>query len=60
MTGFLSEQQGCVMSPWLFNVYMYGVVREVNAIMLGRGVRLVNANGRKWNLNQMVVQMIRH
>ncbi len=24
-------QQGCVMSPWLFNVYMDGVVREVNA-----------------------------
>ena len=22
--------QGCVMSPWLFNVYMDGVVREVN------------------------------
>ena len=24
-------RQGCVMSPWLFNVYMDGVVREVNA-----------------------------
>ena len=23
-------RQGCVMSPWLFNVYMDGVVREVN------------------------------
>ena len=23
-------QQGCVMSPWLFNVYVDGVVREVN------------------------------
>ena len=22
--------KGCVMSPWLFNVYMDGVVREVN------------------------------
>ncbi len=22
-------RQGCVMSPWLFNVYMDGVVREV-------------------------------
>ena len=24
-------RQGCVMSPWLFNVYMDGVVRDVNA-----------------------------
>ena len=24
-------RQGCAMSPWLFNVYMDGIVREVNA-----------------------------
>ena len=24
-------RQGCVMSPWLFNLYIDGVVREVNA-----------------------------
>ena len=29
-------RQGCVMSPWLFNVYMDGVVREVNARVFGR------------------------
>ena len=23
-------RQGCVISPWVFNVYMDGVVREVN------------------------------
>ena len=28
---------GCVMSPWLFNVYMDGVVREVNVGSLGKG-----------------------
>ena len=38
-------RQGCVMSPWLFNVYMDGVVREVNARVLGRGFELV---GEKW------------
>ena len=30
-------RQGCVVSPWLFNVYMDGVVREVNVRMLGKG-----------------------
>ena len=39
-------QQGCVMSPWLFNIYMDGVVREVNALMLGRGLSLVNPEVR--------------
>ena len=29
---------GCVMSPWLFNLYIDGVVREVNARVLGRGM----------------------
>ena len=31
-------RQGCVMSPWLFNLYIDGVVREVNTQMLGRGL----------------------
>ena len=30
-------RQGCVMSPWLFNLYTDGVAREVNARVLGRG-----------------------
>ena len=30
-------RQGCVVSPWLFNVYMGGVVREVNVRLLGKG-----------------------
>ena len=29
-------RQGCVMSLWLFNLYIDGVVREVNARVLGR------------------------
>ena len=38
-------RQGCVMSPWLFNVYMDGVVREVNVGVLGKGLELLSANG---------------
>ncbi len=40
-------RQGCVMSPWLFNVDLDGVVREVHARLLGRGLSLVNADGRE-------------
>ena len=32
-------RQGCVMCPWLFNVSMDGVVREVNVRVLGKGLR---------------------
>ena len=30
-------RQGCVTSPWLFNVNMDGVVREVSVRVLGKG-----------------------
>ncbi len=39
---------------WLLNAYMDGVVREVNARMLGRGLSLVNTDGIEWNLNQLL------
>ena len=41
-------RQGCVMSPWLFNVYMDGVVREVNVKGLGKGLELLRANGGRF------------
>ena len=47
-------RQGCVMSPWLFNVYMDGVVREVNARVLQRGVRLISDAGMEWEVNQLL------
>ena len=31
-------RQGCVMTPWSFNEYMDGVVREVNVRVLGKGL----------------------
>ncbi len=38
-------QQGRVMSPWLFNVYMDGVVREVNARGQGQGLVMLGEDG---------------
>ena len=42
------------MSPWLFNVYMDGVVREVNARVLGKGLELLSANGGRFEINQLL------
>ena len=42
------------MSPWLFNVYMDGVVREVNVGVLGKGLELLSANGGRFEINQLL------
>ena len=47
-------RQGCVMSPWLLNVYMDGVVREVNVRVLGKGLELLSANGGRFEINQLL------
>ena len=39
------------MSPWLFNVYMDGVVREMIVRELGKGLELLGANGSKFEIN---------
>ena len=41
-------RRGCVMSPWLFNLYMDGVGREVSNFVMGRGLELLEANGKSW------------
>ena len=48
-------RQGCVMSPWLFNVYMDGVVREVNARVLGKGLQLRRVNGGKFKIKKKYI-----
>ena len=52
-------RQGCVMLPWLFNLYIDGVVREVNARVLGRGLKLVGGNDNEWELNQLLFGRLR-
>ena len=47
-------RQDCVMSTWLFNVYMDGVVREVNVRVLGTGLELLSANGGRFEINQLL------
>ena len=42
------------MSPWLFHVYMNGVVREVNVRVLGKGLELLSANGGRFEINQLL------
>ena len=51
-------RQGCVTSPRLFNLYIDGVVREVNARVLGRGLKLIDGNDNEWELNQLLFGMI--
>ena len=42
------------MSPWLFNVYVDGVVRQVNVRVLGIGLELQSANGGRCETNQLL------
>ena len=44
-----------MMSHWLFNVYVDGVVGEVNAIrVLGKGLELLSVNGGGFEINQLL------
>ena len=49
----VGDRQGCVISPLMLNLYIYGVVREVHARTLGRGTQLVGDGEEKWNVSQL-------
>ena len=42
------------MAPWLFNVYMDGVVLEVDIRVLGKGLQLLSVNGIRFEINQLL------
>src|SRR5678815_2244244 len=42
-------RQGCGMSPWLFNLYMDGVMKEFEVGMAGNVVRMME-NGDEWRV----------
>ena len=46
-------RQGCVMSSWFFNVYIDGMVQEVNVRVLGKGLELLSAHGGRFDINQL-------
>ncbi len=43
-------RQGCVMSPWLFNIYIDDAMRDMKG-KVGEGGVKIYAEGRKWELN---------
>ena len=42
------------MSPWLFNVYVDGVVRGVNVRVIGKGLELLSTNGGRFEINHLL------
>ena len=42
------------MSPLLFNEYMDGVVREMNARMVEKGLELQSVNRGRFKINQLL------
>ena len=42
-------RQGCIMTPWLFTLYMDGLIKEVKRGMGCRGVRFME-DGNEWRL----------
>ena len=47
-----------MMSPYLFNVYMDGVVRKVNGSVLGKRLELLSSNGSRFEINQLLFALV--
>ncbi len=42
-------QQGCIISPWLFNVYIDGVIKEIQGRAVTVGVSMIR-EGSEWKI----------
>ncbi len=45
----LMNSQGCVMSPWLFNIFMDGCMRKMKSKVVNAGAKL-KLNGEVWSV----------
>ncbi len=43
----MAAPRDCELLPYLFNTYKDGVVREINAGLLGKGLSLLSKDGRE-------------
>ena len=44
---FKGLKRGCIMFPWLFNVFFVRMVRQVKEKMIGKPVELCDERGRR-------------
>lgn len=49
----VGQGQGFMTLPWLFNLFMDGIMREVSARVFGRGVEFQH-NGHEWEINDLL------
>ena len=49
-------RKGCVISPWLFNLFFDRGVGQVNERIMGKGVKLREENRSGWEMKQALYE----